>query len=129
MRSSEFGASVNLSLDEVKARAIAMCSTPPCTFSFDTGWTPMAFEKGKSEALYYGYRGMTYQAEGTVTVTRDKSGAYTTSGEYSVNAYKSWNFDKNENLKGVPFRGPAYAAGFGLAREFAVVGTGGSRKW
>jgi hypothetical protein len=72
---------------------------------------------------------MTYQATGTVTVSRDKNGNYTTSGSYSLTAYKSWNFDKNESLKGVPFNGPAYAAGFGLAREFAVVGTSGNRGW
>lgn len=129
MGSSEFAESVGSSTSQVEGIAADRCRTGSCTFTFDTGWKEMSFEENKSEDHYYGYRGMTYQVRGAVTVSRGPGGAYSTTGSYQVTAYKAWNFDKNESLRGVSFKGPAYAAGFGLAREFAVVGTGQWRSW
>lgn len=65
---------------------------------------------------------MTYQVRGTVVVSAGPGGRPIAEVIYTTTAYKSWNFDRNESLQGVPFSGPADAAGVGLAREFAVVG-------
>ncbi|MGW4467993.1 hypothetical protein [Micromonospora sp. NPDC004704] len=89
----------------------------------------MSFEKGVSDDMFYALRGMTYQVTGMITVTRSANGGYSTSGGYKVTAYKAWNFDKNEDLLGVPFRGPANAAGFGGAREFAVISESNYHTW
>jgi hypothetical protein len=119
----EMADSVDTTLAEVKARALEMCDTT-CTYSFDSGWIAASFEQDISEREFFGYRGMTYQVTGSITVSRNARGvpSISFSGDYTVTAYKSWNFDRNEKLKGVPFSGPADAAGYGLAHEFAVVG-------
>ncbi|MET8360816.1 RHS repeat-associated core domain-containing protein [Micromonospora sp. NPDC005171] len=129
----EFRDSVDKSLADVAAVSGTRCLANECSFTFDTGWTVMSFEKEISESEFYGYRGMTYRAAGTVTVKRSSGGAYTTRGSYTVDAYKAWNFDRGERLPdawyGVKFAGAADAAGYGMAREFAVVGTSSARSW
>lgn len=127
--SPEFKDAVDSSNAFVRDIAAAKCKSFTCTYTFDTGWKEMSFEESKSEDHYYGYRGMTYQVRGSVTVARGSNGTSTSTGTYSVSAFKAWNFDKNEVLQGVPFSGPAYAAGFGLAREFAVVGNSSQHNW
>lgn len=129
LKTPEFGAAVGKTLGLVGDRAVEMCNGPVCNYTFDSGWTAMEFEQDRSESEFFAYRGMTYQVRGSVVVTRDANGNAKTSGSYSVTAYKSWNFDRREELRGVPFSGPADAAGFGLAREFAVVGTSRYHPW
>ena len=126
--SPEFSLAVNRTLAKVADRARGMCSAPPCSYSFDSGWTPMSFQQDQSEELFYAYRGMTYQVRGTVVVSAGPDGRPTADVTYTATAYKSWNFDREETLQGVSFSGPADAAGFGLAREFAVVGTSRTRR-
>ncbi|MEH1127940.1 RHS repeat domain-containing protein [Micromonospora sp. CPCC 206061] len=116
MEAPEFSGSVNGTLHEIDQMARDMCAAPPCSYSFDSGWIAMEFQEDQSEGLYYGLRGMTYQLEGSVTVTGDS-----TTVTYTTTAYKSWNFDPDEQLQGVPFAPIADAAGYGLAQEFAVV--------
>ncbi|GAA0524195.1 RHS repeat-associated core domain-containing protein [Paractinoplanes ferrugineus] len=115
---SEFSDAVKSSVGEVELKAMASCQDL-CSYDFDTGWAPMSFDKNRSEDYFYGYRGMQYQVTGHVSVW----GSGNASVSYQVNAYKSWNFDPNEKLRGVAFKGAANASGFGLAREFAAVGT------
>lgn len=122
LATGEFRDAVSSSLSAIERKAISNCLKPPCRYTFDTGWEAMSFDKEVSGDLFYGYRGMTYQVTGVMLVDTTQSGALSITSSYTTTAYKSWNFDRDEKLKGVPFAGPADAAGFGLAREFAVVG-------
>ena len=133
LKAPEFTDTVNKTMNEISDRAMAMCQAPPCTYTFDSGWVAMSFEEGMSADLYFGYRGMTYQAKGQVTVLRGSDGKPYTQANYTVNAYKAWNFDRDESLSAYgitfPFSGPADAAGYGLAQEFAVTSKSGALTW
>ncbi|WP_459903679.1 RHS repeat domain-containing protein [Catenuloplanes indicus] len=124
MAAPEFSESVQQSIDEVAKAGIYKCAAPPCVYTFDTGWAATSFEEERSADLYFGYRGFTYQLRGTVTAYIDPvNKGWKTSGNYTVSAYKAWNFDEGEALmKVVTFDGASKAAGIGIAREFAVVG-------
>lgn len=128
LEAPEFGDQVKLSLAEVSGIARQNCKETSCVYSFDTGWRAISFQRRQSEALHWAFRGMTYQVVGEVSVANDN-----VSGVYTVKAYKSWNFDVDESVSflsiNFSFKGPAYAAGFGLAREFAVVGVSSQHRW
>ncbi|NUT31571.1 MAG: RHS repeat-associated core domain-containing protein [Hamadaea sp.] len=113
----EFNISVFETLESVGDIAEARCDAPPCSYSFDSGWIAMSFEREESELFYFGLRGMTYRVEGAVTVTDEGRVV-----QYRTTAYKAWNFDPDESLYSVPFAPIADAAGYGMAQEFAVVG-------
>ena len=119
----EFKDSVDTTLASVTDTAAAKCDKASWTYSFDSGWTAMSFEWGQRED-FFGNWGMTYQLQGSVTVTAVRGGGYRAQLNYRTTAFKSWNFDQNESLKGIPFLGAARAVGYGAAREFAVVGIG-----
>jgi RHS repeat-associated protein len=93
LASPEFSESVYETMMDVIEMAKGMCESPPCTYTFDSGWKSMSFEEHRSEDLFYGYRGMTYQVEGAITVETGPDGETYATGTYTTNAYKAWNFD------------------------------------